>query len=545
MNAYDLDQVVETLMLALEDEYGGAFVTASGVSWLEAHHVPVRRLVTRVVRRLLLLGEVPADPEPCAAENLVVAKNSASFGYVAYDVSESGLSFLLGRGEPEQFVMAGSVPDDPVRPPPLTAPTPVSAVSWSSRHAETLLPVLSVLSGRGLESTVMDMASEAGQRFPDDSGAGVTVIRLPREVLDRQGGVATQNLALPVEEHIAWVGRHEVSLARLAMLAAQVLVRSAGCTQPSWTAALHVEQWLDAVLGQLRSRVLLCSNDTSPLGVLAVRAAERAAADTVYVQHGAWVEGQISWRAQHCRHIAVMGSRDVRTAHTWTRRVDARTYVVGQPRFDPLVQVDRRSQRSYLQGMLRQRAGAVPPKIVVWACQPFTEQRLLGQVEVLAEGLRHAQDRWGLVIAPHPAQSAQPLSALFDATNGVVAALAAPEVGARGCLAGADALISASSTCGIEALLLGVPVLELVLPVTRTLRLADHGAAQCCTSSQDITTALTRIDESPRAVRVPAAAREAICRWDGRSAGAVADVVVNALIDGSAPHHSAQGTDVP
>ncbi|WP_405545584.1 hypothetical protein OG478_35415 [Streptomyces phaeochromogenes] len=536
-------QVVEALMAALEAEYGDALVTAGGVSWLSVHHVPIRRLVTRVVRRLLDLNEAPAATAFRATEDLVAASGSTSLGYVAYEVSEAGLSFLLGHGGLEELAPDRGELGEPVQPRLKVTTAPVCAVSWSSRHAETLLPVLSALAGQGVRSTVVDMASEVDQRFPDTYEPGITVLRLPDEALDRHGDMPAQSAFRPESERTVRAGQHEIGIGRLAWLAARVLVRSSGCTQPSWSATLYVEQWLDAVLLASRSRVLLCSNDTSPLGVLAVRAADRAATDTVYVQHGAWIEGQTSSHAQRCRHVAVMGARDVRVAQAGTWRADARTYVVGQPRFDGLTQVDRLGQRAYLQRMLKEQTGAAPTKIVVWASQPFNGQRLLSQAQVLAMGLRNARGGWGLVVAPHPAQDAETLSPLLEVMNGVRVALIGSEVGARGCLAGADALISSSSTCGVEALLLEVPVLELVLPATRTLGLAEYGAAWRCESSRDIARLLTRIDESPQTVRVPTAARESICHWDGRSAHAVADIVTQVLPDSTTSHHSARGTD--
>jgi len=536
-------QVVEALMAALEAEYGDALVTAGGVNWLSVHHVPIRRLVTRVVRQLLDLDEVPTATAFGAAEDLVVASGTTSLGYVAYEVSEAGLSFLLGHGEPGPLTPNCGEPGAPVQPRLKVTTAPVCAVSWSSRHAETLLPVLSALASQGVSSTVVDMASEVDQGFPNTSEPAITVLRLPDEALDRHGDVPVQSSVRPESERTIRAGQHEIDIGQLARLAARVLMRSAGCTQPSWSATLYIEQWLDAVLLASHSRVLLCSNDSSPLGVLAVRAAERAAADTVYVQHGAWVEGQTSSHAQRCHHVAVMGARDVRAAETRTRRADVRAYVVGQPRFDGLTQVDRLGQRAYLQRILKEQTGSAPTRIVVWACQPFNEQRLLGQTGVLVEGLRNARGGWGLVVAPHPAQNAETLSPLLDVMNGVSVALIGSEVGARGCLAGADALISLSSTCGIEALLLEVPVLELALPGTRTLGLSAYGAAWRCESSLDITTLLTRIDESPQTVRVPTAAGESICHWDGRSAHAVADIVTQALSDSTTPHHSAQGAD--
>ncbi len=522
---------VDELMLALDEEYGDLMRTPGGAGWLHTHHVPVRRLLARVVKRLTTKAPV----RRVANEEVVVARYEPSVGYVTYHLSDVGAAYLLGRSE----VGACDESDLPVHGeadqslPPMV-PTPVCAVSWSSRHVETILPVLTELARRGIASTVLDLASDASHAVPAPPQSAITVLRIPQEILAADGGPPTHALRGVGGDRTAQVGRHTISVSRLAEVAMRVLLRSADTTQPSWAAAVGIEKWFDRVLSRLRSSVLLCGNDTSPPGVLAVGAAERAGADTVYVQHGAWVEGQIAWRAQHCRHIAVMGTRDVITACSWTRRADARVYVVGQPRFDVLADVDRAGQRSYLGKVLSEQAGEVPPKTLVWACQPFREQRLRSQFDVVAEGVRQAGSEWGLVIAPHPTQGIDAFGPLLEAADGLPVALADSGIGARGCLAGADALISASSTCGIEAVLLDVPVLELVLPATRTLGLADQRAAQRCSTGPEVATALRRIAEAPSSVSVPAAAKRAICHEAGRSAVAVADIVSGVLSEATA-----------
>ncbi|MFJ1582557.1 hypothetical protein ACIOC1_04500 [Streptomyces sp. NPDC088197] len=538
-----ITEQVDALMLAMEEEYGDVVRTPGGVSWLHTHHVPVRRLVTRVVKRLT----TEALGDDGTGHELVVARHDPALGYVTYHVSDAGVAYLLDRS-------ATAAPDAteeylPVRTsaeqqhPPI-AQTPVCAVSWSSRHVETMLPVLSDLARRGTASTVLDLATDASHAVPNLRHSMISVLRMPQELLAANGGPPAHVLREVRSERTTRVGQHAFSVRKLAELAMRVLLRSADATQPSWAAAVRIENWFDSVLSRLRPSVLLCSNDTSPAGALAVRAAERAGADTVYVQHGAWVEGQVAWRAQHCRHIAVMGTRDVITARLWTRRADAQVYVVGQPRFDVLADVDRVAHRRYLEEVLLDQAREVPPKILLWACQPFREQRLRSQFEVITEGLRQAGSGWGLVIAPHPAQGAGAFGPLLEAANGTVA-LADPAVGARGCLAGADALISASSTCGIEAVLLDVPVLELVLPATRTLGLADQRAALRCSSGRDIATALGFITGESGSARVPATAKRAICHEVGRSAAAVADIVAQALPEATdeeqrSPHPIAQ-----
>ncbi len=103
-------------------------------------------------------------------------------------------------------------------------------------------------------------------------------------------------------------------------------------------------------------------------------------------------------------------------------------------------------------------------------------------------------------------------------------AVADLSVGARGCLAGADALVSVSSTCGIEAVLLDVPLLELDRAGDRTLGLAEHAIAHRCRTAADVADALDLVSRG--SARVPREARDAVCRWRGHSADDIAQLIV-------------------
>ncbi|MFD7505368.1 hypothetical protein ACFV9T_30675, partial [Streptomyces sp. NPDC059850] len=145
--------------------------------------------------------------------------------------------------------------------------------------------------------------------------------------------------------------------------------------------------------------------------------------------------------------------------------------------------------------------------------------------DLLLDGLAKADGDWGLVIAPHPAQGADAFAALVKRDGGPPVAVADPRVGARGCLAGADALASAYSTCGIEAALLGVPALEIGPPGERTLGLAGHGLAIRCLDAGGVAEALSALRE-PRAP-IPQTALDAVCRWRGDSAARIARLITD------------------
>jgi hypothetical protein len=368
---------------------------------------------------------------------------------------------------------------------------------------------------------VVELATDPVERCPASGVAGVNLCSPPTSLFDLSGAV--DGLRLQDDGRVVRVGEHEVQLARLVRLVSVLLETSGGCTQPSWRSVVRAETWLDGVLTALRPHTVLVSNDTSPLGALAVHVAERHGVNTVHVQHGAWTAESVVWPALHSRHIVVMGERDLPLAKEWVRHPDAEVHVLGQPRFDALAGLGRETQRRYLENLLAPGPRRSPARIAVWACQPFGPDRLKAQADLLLDGLWQAGSDWGLVIAPHPAQSVDVFAPLLKRDGRPLVAVADPRVGARGCLAGADALASAYSTCGIEAALVGVPVLELGSPGERTLGLSDHGLARRCSTADDIADALVAL----RGPRPPAdrAATDAVCRWRSDSAAQVACLI--------------------
>ncbi|WP_326643812.1 hypothetical protein OG884_08415 [Streptosporangium sp. NBC_01755] len=528
----EIKRHVEHVMDELGSFASELAVTPSGASWLHVHQVPVRRLVSQVVRKLLALSAWPpftSAPGPITVppgQALIGERDSSSQEYRSYTVTWPGIAYLLGAE-----VLAASAPlprsfaSAEIRDVPSFPTAAVVAVSWSSRHAGTLLPVLAEVSRNGQRSLLLDLATDPAQRCLEVDDPLITVHRIPLTRLLAPGGLPVTTLHAmrqPGDSRSVLIGAHKVLLDRLADLAARLLERSAGCTQPSWCATVNAEAWLDGVIAATRPATMLVSNDTSPLGALAVHTADRIGVRTVYVQHGAWIPGSVAWPVLHCRHIVVMGERDAASAAGWVRRDDAEIHVLGQPRFDALASVDRPRQRRYLESLLTSEGGRPPERIVVWACQPFSRSRLRTQAEILLRGMQAAEGGWELVIAPHPAQDPH----VFEALSGLKVAVADPATGARGCLVGSDAIVTVSSTCGIEAMLLNVPVLELRLPGEQTLGLAEHQAARACADAADVAAALSHLAAFPRQTSVSGRAKNAVCRWDGATAAAVAKLVL-------------------
>lgn len=551
----EVDEHVDRIMGALETHGAHLVAAPGGAGWLHVQHVPARRLVAQLVRKLLALSAwepFAAAPGPIALapyEGLVGVRSSSSREYRSYTVSWSGVAFVLGTAAPHNPLRSAPLRTLPAPQVAAAAPvvsgdlrSDVVALSWSSRHAATLLPVLDVLARDGRRSLLIDLATDAAERSPAPDSEDVGLCSPPAGLFGLSSAV--EGLRSVEDGAVLRVKEHTVLLGRLLRLLSVILETSGGCTQPSWRSVVEAEAWLDDILTAARPHTLLVSNDTSPLGALAVHVAERRGLSTVHVQHGAWTAESVAWPALHSRHIVVMGERDVALAHAWARHPDAEVHVLGQPRFDGLAHLDAEAQRRYLAQLMAAATGREPERIAVWACQPFGPDRLHAQAALLMDGLRGTDGDWGLVIAPHPAQSADAFSALTRQNDGPLVAVADPQVGARGCFAGADALASAYSTCGIEAALLNVPVLEIGAAGERTLGLADHGVASRCTSAEEVADVLSALARpgQPVARTVP----DAVCRWRGSSAADIAHLILGRAGIAARPapvHHDAPSAD--
>jgi UDP-N-acetylglucosamine 2-epimerase len=563
LDRQELNTHVESMMSALEQHSAHRAVTPGGASWLYVHHVPVRRLVTQLVRKLMALeawppfAEAPGLMTLAPYEGIIGVRQSSSREYRPYTVTWSGLAYILGASAPYNPMQSArlrklSAHSPEAKPFPDSTSenlpkTQVVALSWSSRHWQSLLPVLEELARDGRRSVLVDLATDPTEQCSAPMADGISLLPVPAEAFTASGGPPNPTLddkEIEEPEPTVRLGAHSVRLRRVEQLASALLAMAGGCTQPSWQATTMVERWFEGVLDSTRPHTVIVSNDTSPLGALAVHASERRGISTVHLQHGAWTEETAGWPALHSRHIVVMGERDVVLANAWARHPDAEVHVLGQPRFDALAGLRRETQRQYLKKLLATGLGRRPERILVWACQPFGPDRLQAQAELLLDGLEGVEEDWGLVITPHPVQSTDVFDDLLQRNGRTLVAVADRRVGARGCLAGADALASAHSTCGIEAVLLNIPVLEIGLPEERTLRLAEHGIARRCSTAEDIADALTAL-RTPQPPHTQAAA-DAVCRWRGNSATEIAQLIVGRASTDAAQfdhtRHDAPGT---
>ncbi|BFO15507.1 hypothetical protein SHKM778_18950 [Streptomyces sp. KM77-8] len=130
-----LHVAVEDAMAAL-DRYGASLAsTPGGADWLKVQHVPVRRFVVEIVRKLLALNAwapFASAPGPLALapyEGLVGLRSSSSREYLAYTVTWSGVAYLLGASAPHNPTCSAQLRNRARMSTANTAPSPLPRTS--------------------------------------------------------------------------------------------------------------------------------------------------------------------------------------------------------------------------------------------------------------------------------------------------------------------------------------------------------------------------------------------------------------------------------
>ncbi|WP_454612024.1 hypothetical protein [Streptomyces collinus] len=207
----------------------------------------MRRFVAEIVRKLLALNSwapfafAPGSLTLAPYEGLVGLRSSSSREYLAYTVTWSGVAYVLGAAAPHNPTRSAQLRNRARTSTANTEPSPlpsdlgrqdVLALSWTSRHAATLTPVLAELARDGQRSLLLDLATDAAERCSVGSVTGIELRSAPSDLFTLSG--TAEGLHRPDDEHVVQVGGHGVQLAWLVKLLAVLLETSGGCTQPSW-----------------------------------------------------------------------------------------------------------------------------------------------------------------------------------------------------------------------------------------------------------------------------------------------------------------------
>ncbi|WP_327408356.1 hypothetical protein OG458_08160 [Streptomyces sp. NBC_01281] len=192
---------VEDVMESVDRYSATLAATPSGAGWLHVQHVPVRRFVAEIVRKLLALNSwapFASAPGPLTLapyEGLVGLRSSSSREYLAYTVTWSGVAYVLGAAAPHNPTRSAQLRNRARTSTANTEPSPlpsdlgrqdVLALSWTSRHAATLTPVLAELARGGQRSLLLDLATDAAERC--SAGRSSAPSRWHGETVDRDSG---------------------------------------------------------------------------------------------------------------------------------------------------------------------------------------------------------------------------------------------------------------------------------------------------------------------------------------------------------------------
>ncbi|MCF2434348.1 hypothetical protein LV779_02965 [Streptomyces thinghirensis] len=239
----------------------------------------------------------------------------------------------------------GTAQPDPLRPAPeprpdeygehgaVSAPLDlgrqdVLALSWTSRHAATLTPVLAELARGGQRSLLLDLATDAAERCSAGPAMGFELRAAPSNLFTVSG--TAEGLHRPDDEHVVQVEGHGVQLARLVRLLS-VLLETSGAAPSRRGGRCAARELARRHPVDHPAAHRLAEQRHQPTG-RAGRARRRAArANSVHAQHGAWTPESVAWPALHTPRHHRHGRAGPALGRGWARHPEAEVHVSGSP----------------------------------------------------------------------------------------------------------------------------------------------------------------------------------------------------------------------
>jgi glycosyltransferase involved in cell wall biosynthesis len=251
-------------------------------------------------------------------------------------------------------------------------------------------------------------------------------------------------------------------------------------------------RWANANIRLRRPDVLVFMDDSYPVNRSLCNAAKRLGVSTLLVQHGAYADGMLIPAAPFCAHKQAVWGAISQDWHVERGKSRDSQVITGCHRFDAIAKgyfVDK--------GALCRRLDLDPEKrVIVFATSwypnisvlytPESQERRFASVLEAFKGFRDEQ----IVIKLHPG---------FHEQYEVMLAALAHDAGIRAVithehlwelLSVCDLLICDNSTVGLEAMILGKPVISVVDPTSPQLPYGRYGAAVIAHDAMDIASAI-------------------------------------------------------
>lgn len=506
-----VDEIVDLLRARSYDES-----TPIGIRYFDIMMVPIRRFVRRLIQQILRLtiwDELSETDHLFFVPNriqVIEPISNTSKGYAFDGLSVPGILYLTKH-------VVGTTVDCPSaeRADALQAPKArdhvcdleyshcdVAFLSWTSRHVGTFLPVIEELHKLGIRSLVLDGAKSSKDQLVVENGAVQRIGFSGIFSSQLNSGVRFRNPHSQLGGSYKLRDNVSVDIRKLTDVVRQVSMWWYGTIfTPSLQESIEFEQFVCESLKSSQVKCLVCANDTSPVGYETVRIARALGVRTIYVQHGAIVPDEVSWKSFQCESISLMGLEDVEKVQGWHRDSNARILVLGQPRFDQICHIDRTKARNSILRLFQERRNETPRRIMLLTPQPTAASRSFAQLNATLQALAQMSDTsWGLIIAVHPAQDTdlyQRWLNLWIQRHGNVNALLSVEaIPFQEYVVASDVMITHYSTSALEAVIAGVPVIEMSFLGSESLHLHEYKVGLAASSPADIVSCINMVTDT-------------------------------------------------
>ncbi|MBN2974409.1 hypothetical protein JW805_20935 [Roseomonas aeriglobus] len=363
-------------------------------------------------------------------------------------------------------------------------------VSYGGGHAASLAPVAKELERRGVPFSILGLTTAASyfaRHSLEPLGMADLVGRVPGyehavKTGERLAAGQPRHGAVSATETAAYLGAGYIALER--MYGAEEAQRRYDRFNRQ---SFRPLDFFDRLFAAVRPRVLVATN--SPRSEQAALSAAGSAGIASLCLVDLYAAFEIEWCAAPGYADRVCVLNETIAERFRTRGADpAAVRVTGNPAFDRLGLLDRHTVRARHRAALGLRDG---DRLIVWISQPepqlhpFSGVRgdpsLPARIETeLAQGFADASNVY-LVMRLHPSEDRGP------AVTGDRLRYGTASEPLDDLLCAADCVVTCSSTVGVEAGLLGIPVVQVMRSIfSRDLPLADMGYATAATGPEDL-----------------------------------------------------------
>lgn len=291
---------------------------------------------------------------------------------------------------------------------------------------------------------------------------------------------------------------------------------------------------LERLLTESEPSLVVALSERDVTALTAFQLARRMGLPTLALESHDMIYGSPLFGRPRADRMA-LGGRASRQVYLEHGAAEEQLVVTGQPAYDRLVELGRRD------AITMKRRLTDEEHLAVFFSQPTDVTLPVSLKRRFLEGARELDSLagWRVLIKPHPREDNRALTELLEAVGLEPAALLTePGVDLYELIAAADVVVTAFSTVGVEALVMGRPVVCFVQPDTPPpLDYVDSTAVIRVRTGAELTESVAGLFRDPsRRANLERGRRDYLERheaaWDGGAARRTAELISEMIADG-------------